>query len=232
MNTIWNIPGNIKVVRRRSASAVRQNGEGENMSKKTSRVAETAAAQESKRVGQSEGSAWLKDATQRAKGRAERAAEEVKMAIEAEARAKKEVQKAREKARRAAEEFEDAAQAETRANREAKQAARGRARQGAKEAKGADRAVPADFYSGRVELAIASPVDPARLEEFRKALSQAKNIRLVVVGVSADEGTKTTAFVDKPIPLLGILREMPLVERAVKIGKRIGVTLKAGQRAL
>jgi hypothetical protein len=43
---------------------------------------------------------------------------------------------------------------------------------------------------------------------------------------SADEGTRMVVSLGKPITLIGILQEMPPVERVIKEGKEILVMLK------
>jgi len=90
-------------------------------------------------------------------------------------------------------------------------------------------AVTAELYSGVVKLAIASSADFERVKKFEEFLAQVKDLQLVSVGGSADEGTMIVVSVEKPIPLLSVLSHMPLVERVVKKDRGIEITLKAKQ---
>ena len=90
----------------------------------------------------------------------------------------------------------------------------------------AKEAVGAEFYQGIVELAIMSPVDLAQMRKLEEYLCQAQDLRLVLVGGSVDEGSKIVVSAGKPIPLIDVLKEMPLVEQVVKKGKKIQITLK------
>ena len=78
-----------------------------------------------------------------------------------------------------------------------------------------------------MKLAIALPVDYEQLKELSEYLSQIQNLHLVLVGGSVEEGNKIVVSTEKPIPLVNVLREIPLVEQVVKRGKEIQVTLKA-----
>jgi len=114
-----------------------------------------------------------------------------------------------------------AKQAEKEAKKEAKREAKERAKREAEEKVGAE------FYEGMVKLAIASPVDYEQMKELSEYLRQVQDLRLVLVGGSVEEGTKIVVSVEKPIPLVNVLREMPPVEQVIKKGKEIQVTLKA-----
>ena len=82
-----------------------------------------------------------------------------------------------------------------------------------------------------MKLVIASPVDYEQMRELEEYLGQVQELRLVLVGGSVEEGVeegiKIIISAEKPIPLIGVLREMPPVEQVVKKGKEIQVTLKA-----
>jgi len=47
-----------------------------------------------------------------------------------------------------------------------------------------------------------------------------------LISGSLDEGTKFIVSAGKPIPLVSIIRELPLVEQVVKKGKEIQVSLR------
>ncbi len=143
---------------------------------------------------------------------------------------------------REAKEAKTAKEAEQKAKREAEQAAKERAKREAKEAKEkakkeaeqkakreAEEKIRANLYEGMVKLAIASPVDYGQVRELEGYLCQVQGLRLVLVGGSVEEGVKIVVSAEKPIPLVGILRELPPVEQVVKKGKEIQVRLKAKQ---
>lgn len=84
-----------------------------------------------------------------------------------------------------------------------------------------------DLYEGMAKLAIAPPVDYDQMRELEEYLRQVEHLRLVLVGGSVKEGNKILVFTQKPIPLINVLGEIPLVEQVVKSGKDIRVTLRA-----
>ena len=140
--------------------------------------------------------------------------EEARKAVEIEARAKREAEQA----------------AKERAKREAEEA-KARAMKAAQEAKRAQVAEQArtELYSGMVKLVIARPVDYERVRKFERVLAQVKDIRVALVGGSADEGNMIVVSVQQPIPLLAILSELPSVEGVSKKDRGIEITLKAAQ---
>jgi len=152
-----------------------------------------------------------REAEQAAKEKAKRQAKEAKEKAKREAEEAKTAKKAEEKAKREAEEAKTAREAEEKAKREAEEKIR------------------ANLYEGMVKLAIASPVDYGQVRELEGYLRQVQGLRLVLVGGSVEEGVKIVVSAEKPIPLVGILRELPPVEQVVKKGKEIQVTLKAKQ---
>ena len=189
------------------------------------------AGAKEKKAKQAEEAKRAEEAEKKAKKEAEQAAKE---------RARIEAEEAKEKAKREAEEAKRAEEAEKKAKREAEQAAKERARIEAEEAKErtrreaeerakreAEKKVSAELYEGMVKLVIASPVDYEQMRKWEEYLHQVQNLHLVLVGSSVEEGTKVVISAEKPIPLISILREMPLVEQVVKLGKEIQVTLKA-----
>jgi hypothetical protein len=72
-------------------------------------------------------------------------------------------------------------------------------------------------------------VDYEQVRKFEKFLTQVKELRLVLVSGSADEGTKIVVFAENPVPLVNMLTEMPPVERVVEKENGIEITLKANQ---
>ena len=194
-----------------------------------------SAAEEANKAKEAEAKA-RKEAEQ-ARERAERAVEQVKAAREAETRARKEIPEAKERARRAAEEARSATVAEATAKKRAEQAAKARAKREAEEArvraqreaeeaKEAAQAVTSEVYSGVIRLMIVSPADYERVKNLEESLGRVKNLRVVLVGGSAREGTRIVVSAEEPVPLLSVLSEMPPVEQAVKKGNDIQITLK------
>ena len=126
--------------------------------------------------------------------------------------------------------------AEKKAKKEAEQAAKEKAEREAREAKDrakreaereAEKKVSDELYEGIVELVTASPIDQDQVRELEEYLRQVQNLRLVLIGGSVEEGAKIVVSVEKPMPLVNLLRKMPLVEQVVGKGKKIQVTLKA-----
>ncbi len=75
-----------------------------------------------------------------------------------------------------------------------------------------------DMYSG----------GPALSERFQRSLSKIPNLEVSLVDKPTDEKTRITIFIGKPIPLLGILNQMQLVESVVRDKESIRVVLKNG----
>ncbi len=70
---------------------------------------------------------------------------------------------------------------------------------------------------------------PARYEQvryFQECLEQIKELRIAWHGGSADEGSVIAVSVQKPIPLIRILNEMPTVEKVDKKSGNIVLMLK------
>jgi len=83
------------------------------------------------------------------------------------------------------------------------------------------------LFVGTLELDITPPGDSASLERLQKRLSQIPGLELLLVNGSADERTRVTVFIAKPLPLLKTLKEMASVRDAVKDKDGIQVVLQA-----
>ncbi len=83
------------------------------------------------------------------------------------------------------------------------------------------------LFVGTLELDITPPGDSASLERLQKRLSQIPGLELLLVNDSADERTRITVFIAKPLPLLRTLKEMAPVRDAVKDKDGIQVVLQA-----
>jgi hypothetical protein len=82
-------------------------------------------------------------------------------------------------------------------------------------------------YSGTVKLFIASPADQSMVQRFQERLTQFDGFRVKSVYGSGREGTNITVVAERPVPLIGQLKELELVERVSRINrKEIEVALK------
>jgi len=164
-------------------------------------------------------------------------------------KAQREEQEAREKARQEAETAKAAKQAQPKAEREAglaarektqreEQEAREKARQEAETAKVAKQAqsdterearlaAGTELYEGTVTLTIMPPIDLDQMRELEECLRRAESLRLVLVGGSIDEGGMIVLSVERPTPLIDVLRAMPPVEQVVKEDMKLMVRLKS-----
>jgi len=70
------------------------------------------------------------------------------------------------------------------------------------------------LYDGQIELAMPPPVDMAQLIRFRRNLQSIKHLKVLRTTGSWNEGSIITALIDKPLPLIDLLIEMPEVEKA------------------
>ena len=162
--------------------------------------------------------------------------------------ARKEFEAIMEKSRKETEEAKAAKEAEAIVNEETECAASDRVNQETEEAKHitynkSDEAIEkvvgqveeeaeqasTELYSGVIRLALGRQVEYENVRRFQSFLSQVQNVRLISVGGSVREGTKMQLSVGKPISLLSVLRDTPLVEQVVKQGEEIQITLKAKQ---
>ena len=78
-----------------------------------------------------------------------------------------------------------------------------------------------------MKLEILPPIDLVQLGKLEEHLRQAQGLRLILVGGSADEGTRIVVSVGKGTPLVDVLRELPTVEQVAKKGDEIQIRLKA-----
>ena len=165
-----------------------------------------------------------KEAERLAKEKAKKEAEEAKKAQEAEKKAKKEAERlAKEKAKGEVEETEEEAKKE--AERLAKEKAKIEAEE-AKETQEAEKKAKkeaGEIYEGAVYLALQSPQG---FEPFEENLKRIENLKILWTGGSA-EGILIGVSVQKPMALVHILNEIPVVEKASKKSeKEIVLTLK------
>jgi len=114
-----------------------------------------------------------------------------------------------------------------RAKKEAKKAKAQAKKEPEQVAKKEGKGSGAELYKGTVRLAILPPVDSGQVRKLEEHLSQVPELQLVLIGGSVAEGTEIVVSAENPIPLLDILRDMPLVAQVTKKGKTAQITLKA-----
>jgi putative nucleotidyltransferase with HDIG domain len=205
----------------------------EDARKVTRREARRAAMERAKR--EAEEARKAKEAEKRAKKEAKEAEKRAKKeAKEAEKRAKKE---AKERAKREAEEAKKAEEAEKRASKEAretekqarhetKRAAEGKAKGKVEETKPAVKDNGSGVYQGNVKLVVPSTVSSEQERQFKERLEQVEELRILWTAGSVDEDITIAVSVQKPLNLIGILKEMPVVEAVDKQGEKLVVMLK------
>ena len=188
-----------------------------------------AEARARKEAGEAEKRA-KKEAEQLAREQAKKEAEE-KKAKEAEARAKKEAEEEKKAGETGARAKKKAGGAEKRVRKEAEQFAREQAKQEAEEAeKVAGKAVQdigSATYEGDVQLVLLPPVGFKQVRQFAERLEGVKDLKVVWIGGLVDEGVIIGISAQKPVPLVRILSEMPVVEKVDVEEEKIVVMLKA-----
>lgn len=68
-----------------------------------------------------------------------------------------------------------------------------------------------DLYSGEVELVLAPPVDIGRLSLLHERLQGIPSLRVLRTAGSWDEGTVITILLENPMPVLSMLKAIPMV---------------------
>ena len=156
-----------------------------------------------------------KEAEREAKEQAKREAEEVKKVKEAEAQAEKEAEReAKEQAKREAEEVKKVKEAETQAEKEAEREAK-------------EQATVLEIYEKNVRLVIPPSPGFEQAAQFQEYLEKVEDLAIVMTGGSVNGGTIIVVSAQKPLNLISILNEMPVVENVYVKGETITVTLKA-----
>lgn len=83
-----------------------------------------------------------------------------------------------------------------------------------------------EIYEGDIRLVVPLTVDVEEVRLFRKHLQKVENLKIISVGGSEEEGHIILISLQKPVALIRIIKEMPLIENVNKNGKGIIVTLK------
>ncbi len=81
-------------------------------------------------------------------------------------------------------------------------------------------------YEGRLELEIPPPVDYSQILKFQRYLRDVPDLHLVSIGGASDGGASVIIVINQPLPILSILKQMPLVKDVVKQEKNIQLMLK------
>jgi len=71
-----------------------------------------------------------------------------------------------------------------------------------------------DLYEGTVELAMLPPVSLQQMLQVHQHLRHMQQIKVLNLGGSVDKGITIRVYLETPVPLLKIVRELPDVERA------------------
>ena len=83
-----------------------------------------------------------------------------------------------------------------------------------------------DVYEGDFELVIPMPESSIQIRQFVEALEKVEGLSMLWVGGKADEGMIVSILARKPMNLIHILSEMPLVERVYTQHHQTMVTLR------
>jgi len=77
-----------------------------------------------------------------------------------------------------------------------------------------------DIYSGTLKLLIAGHVDHSVIQRFQKRLERVDGFRVKSVYGSGGEGIDITLLVEQPVPIVGRLNEIEMVQRVSKISRK------------
>ncbi len=143
--------------------------------------------------------------------------EKVKREAEEAKKARKETEKARK----------EAEEAEKQARKEANKLAKEKTKREAEEAKKAREEIGAEtYYEKEVKLVLPSLVSFERLRQLEKHIERVENLKIVWTAGSEDEGEIIAVLLQKPLNLIAILSEMPMVQEVHKKGETIVLMLK------
>ena len=82
------------------------------------------------------------------------------------------------------------------------------------------------FYRGEIELDIESSGGFGQVGRFTERLRRVPNVKLTSLGSCVQEITMVTITIAKPIPLISILKEMPIVDEVIEQDNSMKVVLK------
>ncbi|MBU2535959.1 MAG: hypothetical protein ABIK32_07420 [Chloroflexota bacterium] len=85
-------------------------------------------------------------------------------------------------------------------------------------------------YEGRLELDLLAPIDAKQKNALEELLTQVPDLHLISNGGSSDGSNWLEIELNKPMPLVSILKQMPLVRQVAAHGNNILVALKLGSK--
>ena len=166
-----------------------------------------------------------KEARNLAKEKVKREAEEARKTRKEAERAEKEARKlAKEKAKREVEEDGKTGEEAEKAEKEARNMAKEKLKREVEE--DGKTGEEAETYEEEVKLVLPSLVSFERLKQFEKHIERDKNLKIVWTAGSENEGEIIAVLLQKPLNLIAILNEMPMVQEVHKKGETIVVMLK------
>ncbi len=87
------------------------------------------------------------------------------------------------------------------------------------------RDISSELHEGYVRLEIESAEDFKQINQFQECLKAVENLRITSSNWSEEEGLMIIVSLRSPIPLGGILNQMPIVEQVYKKHKNIVTVL-------
>jgi hypothetical protein len=96
------------------------------------------------------------------------------------------------------------------------------------------------LYSGEVELALAPPLDAAVMSRLHSLLLGNPELKILRTVGSWERGTTITVFLDRALPLVGVLTEIPEIRLSSRrkaggpggvLSGRIAITMDSGRAA-
>lgn len=87
----------------------------------------------------------------------------------------------------------------------------------------------ADLYEGKLELKVESATDFVQMLNLEACLRRIPDLRMLSIGGSRDRGTRIVVQLERPIPVVRILKNLPPVQLAAKDKQGIRMVLKASE---
>ena len=86
-------------------------------------------------------------------------------------------------------------------------------------------------YDGEVDISLVPPVELTVMAKIYAALQQKPEIKILRTIGSYDKGNTITVFLEKPLPLVSILAEIPDVEASMETTKKQGIPGVEGRKS-
>ncbi len=85
-----------------------------------------------------------------------------------------------------------------------------------------------EIFEGEIELVLSNVDSVEQIKQLKKALQSTKRLRILTAGWSEEKGHAIIISLSEPVPLLKILKEIPIVEAASSTkGRKLEVVLHA-----